>query len=262
MTDTIFAYPVRGFPPRIHLVNPLAWDPGPYPPPLVDGYRRALTPDQHGDVWEPSGLPGCSDVLPIEIDLDGIDDEMEREEGHMRGDVRHKHNDRSRERDDLESVDGNDDNLEEDDAGDGEAGDARNRSMSRRSKRKIDDSSRTSPSDPAASHPGRGREVSKSNDTPIIHTPISITAPTPTDTSIQDNSSYAQNPWSLIVRAKDLEKAFMMSKISASDKRELKRSKKLLACVDISPRGAKWVVAVGFGEILAIWRLRDKAPDS
>ena len=255
MTDTIFAYPVRGFPPRIHLVNPLAWDPGPYPPPLVDEYRRALTPDQHGDVWEPSGLPGCSDVLPIEIDLDGIDDEMEREEGHMRGDVRHKHNDRSRERDDLESVDGDDDNLEEDDAGDGEVDDARNRSMSRRSK-KIDDSSRNTRSDLT----GRGRELSKSNE--ILPTPTSIVAPTPTDTSIQDNSSYAQNPWSLIVRAKDLEKAFMMSKISASDKRELKRSKKLLACVDISPRGAKWVVAVGFGETIAIWRLRDKAPDS
>lgn len=203
-------------------------------------------------------------MLPIEIDLDGIDDEMEREEGHMRGDIRHKHNDKSRERDDLESVDGDgdDDNLEEDDAGDGKADDARDRSMSRRSKRKIDDSSRNSPPDPTASYSRRGREVSKSNDIPIIPTPTSIIAPTPTDTSIQDNSTYAQNPWSLIVRAKDLEKAFMMSKISASDKRELKRSKKLLACVDISPRGAKWVVAVGFGEILAIWRLRDKAPDS
>jgi hypothetical protein len=243
VTDTIFAYPVKGFPPRLHLVNPLAWEPGPNPAPPSDGYRRSLTPDTHGDVWDPLGIHGGSEVLPIEVDIDAVDDGTEGEKGHMKGDAQKKDQDHNM--DDLESREGDEDD-EDQDPGEDEGPQSK--------KRKIDDSSRNSV--PA---PGRERGLSTS----ILPTPTSIFAPTPTDLSTpKDNSEYSQDPWSLTVKAKDLEKALMMSKISAIDKRLLKRSKQLLRCVAISPRGAKWVVAVGQGETTAIWKLRDKPSDS
>jgi hypothetical protein len=223
VVDTLVVYPVKGHPPRLHLLNPLSWEPGPDPIPPKDEYRRSFTPDENGEAWAPSQV-GASEVMAIKIDPDDSES----------GESEH------------DTEDGNGDAQ----AGEyytstGQSGLAPN-TESR--KRKMD--IRRSSFD----------EEDSDDDIIILETPSSVTAPTP-DTLGQSNKNKQtgnQNPWGLVVQKNDLEKAISMTKLDAKAKQILKRSKKLLRCVAISPRGAKWIVAVGHGEALAIWRLRDK----
>jgi hypothetical protein len=69
---------------------------------------------------------------------------------------------------------------------------------------------------------------------------------------------FSQDPWALVVPMKDFEKCVNATKMSISHKRSVRKEKKLLACVAISPRGAKWIVTVGQAETIVIWRLKDK----
>lgn len=65
-----------------------------------------------------------------------------------------------------------------------------------------------------------------------------------------------QEPWNLVVPAKSWEKAVNTTKLSAQMKKSLKTDMvEPFRAVAISPRGAKWVVAVGNAEMVAVWRL-------
>ena len=83
---------------------------------------------------------------------------------------------------------------------------------------------------------------------------------TPADLPVQSShESDRQDPWSLTVRQKDIDKALTMTKFSKESSNVFRRSKTMLRCVAISPRGAKWIIAVGERESMAIWKLKEKA---
>lgn len=99
----------------------------------------------------------------------------------------------------------------------------------------------------------------------ILPTPSTLPAHTPSDqasTPLPGSEDIGRQAiWSLALRPKDIENCLKKSKLSPLQKAGLKRHDPLLQAVAISPRGAKWIVGVGMGEALAIWKLRDK-PDS
>ena len=222
VVDTLIAYPVDSLPPRIHLLNPFTWEPGPNPLPLEVDYRRPHTPDQYGEVWAPSQV-GASDVLAIKIE-----DRLDHDE--MGNDLEVQEDEVDDEDDIIET---RDDHIEE--------------PISK--KRKMDVRSSLDPDE-------SDREIL------ILPTPTSMPAPTPSDAPPPPSNDLSSDthPWSLTVKKQDLEKALSMTKLSTDVKTRIRRSKRLFKCVAISPRGAKWVIAVGDGESMGIWRLRDKSP--
>lgn len=226
--DTIFVYPVVGWPAKLNLINPFHWEPGPDPT-LDHDYRRSQTPDLDGaPIVVQHGLG--SELMAIKLE-DNSDNEME-EDVEMA------------EEDDLQSRSGGDsghDNLLDPVSfGRNGRGEAPTR------KRKIDDLISVDSED-------------EEPDFEIIPTPVSLPAPTPSDAPPKpDHNSDSQHPWQLILGKKELEKAVNATKLTKKNKTYLLRSKMLLNCVAVSPRGAKWVVAVGQGEAVAIWRLKDK----
>jgi hypothetical protein len=228
--DTIFAYSVKGSPPRLHLFNPFTWEPGPNPPPPDESYRRPLTPDQDGAEIEVSDRLGDSEIMAIKIEDDFEDvvkeDSMDEDEnGPM---------------DDLESR--ADSELSAEDLG-SVVPDGREGSNTR--KRRMDDRN-TFESD------------AQSPEFTILPSPFSMEGTTPVDPPLKPSSD-KQDPWSLTVKQKDIDKALDMTKFSKPSKNDFRRSKTMLRCVAISPRGAKWIIAVGERESVAIWKLKDKA---
>jgi hypothetical protein len=192
VVDTIFAYPVQAWPPRLHLINPFTWEPGPDPEPPAEDYRRSLTPDQYGEVWVPSQIGG-SEMMPIKVEEDpDVDDERagKGESGVM---------------DRLESVSMN---AREGDDGDMESG----KSHAISKKRKMDD---------------RSSLDSDENDIIVLPTPLSLVAATP---DLPSDKPDTQDPWALVVRKQILEKAVGMSKVSATDKKMMKRSNCIPLC--------------------------------
>jgi len=235
--DTIFAYSVTASPPRLHLFNPFTWEPGPSnPPPPDESYRRALTPDQDGAEIEVSDRLGDTEVMAIKIEddfEDVVEDDQELDEG--------------------DEDDGPMDDLESRADSDALAGkdavfvpkDREHGAYTR--KRKMDP---RNPLDPEGQSP----------EFTILPSPFSMEGTTPADLPVQSShESDRQDPWSLTVRQKDIDKALTMSKFSKESSNVFRRSKTMLRCVAISPRGAKWIIAVGERESMAIWKLKEKA---
>lgn len=67
--------------------------------------------------------------------------------------------------------------------------------------------------------------------------------------------SVKSTPWHLIVPPKTWDEAIDRTRLTPVEKRILKANKSPFRAVAISPRGAKWVVAVGHAEAIAVWRL-------
>jgi hypothetical protein len=235
--DTIFAYSVKGSPPRLHLFNPFTWEPGPSHPPLPDeAYRRPRTPDHDGAEIEVSNRLGDSEVMAIKIE-DGFENDLEDD---MQED---RVMDDDGAADDLESRADSADLPE--DFGVVVPEDHENGPTSR--KRKMDHSNSLDPEN-------------QSPEFAILPSPFSMEGTTPADLPVQpSNKSDKQDPWSLTVKQKDIDKALDMTKFNKASKSVFRRSKTILRCVAISPRGAKWIIAVGERESMAIWKLKEKA---
>jgi hypothetical protein len=235
--DTILAYSVKGSPPRLHLLNPFTWEPGPSnPPPPDEAYRRPQTPDQDGAEIEVSNRLGDSEVMAIKIE-DEIEDDLEDDmkEDHVMDD--------DRAADDLESRGDSDDRAY--DFGSVIPEDHKNGPIAR--KRKM----------------GHSNSLDPENQSPeftILPSPFSMEGTTPVDLPVQSsNQSDKQDPWSLTVKQNDIDKALTVTKFSKESNNVFRRSKTMLRCVAISPRGAKWIIAVGERESMAIWKLKEKA---
>jgi hypothetical protein len=235
--DTIFAYSVKGSPPRLHLLNPFTWEPGPSnPPPPDEAYRRPRTPDQDGAEIEVSNQLGDSEVMAIKIE-DEIEDDLEddMQEDHVM--------DEDAPMDDLESRPDSDDLAK--DLRLVVPEDHENGPTTR--KRKMDHITSLDPED-------------QSPEFTILPSPFSMEGTTPAEIPVQpSNKSDKQDPWSLTVKQKDIDKALTMTKFSKESSNVFRRSKTMLRCVAISPRGAKWIIAVGERESMAIWKLKEKA---
>jgi len=230
--DTLLAYSVKGTPPRLHLFNTFTWEPGPNPPPPDESYRRPLTPDQDGAEVEVSDRLGDTEVMPIKIEEDmeedyGMDDdEAAADDGAG---------------DDLESVPDSDEHAEDLELIEPDQGSEKGPYTR---KRRLDD---------------RNTLDSDTPEFTILPSPFSMEGTTPADLPVQPSKSDKQDPWSLMVKQKVIDKALSMTKFSKGSNNVFRRSKTMLRCVAISPRGAKWIIAVGERESMAIWKLKEKA---
>jgi len=234
--DTILAYSVKGTPPRLHLFNPFTWEPAPSnPPPPDEAYRRPRTPDQDGAEIEVSDQLGDSEVMAIKIE-DEIEDDFEDD---MQED---QAMDEDAPMDDQDSREDSDDLAE--DFGLIVPEDHENGPTTR--KRKMDHMNSVDPE--------------KSPEFTILPSPFSMEGTTPAEIPLQPpHKSDKQDPWSLTVKQKDIDKALTMTKFPKESCNVFRRSKTMLRCVAITPRGAKWIIAVGERESVAIWKLKEKA---
>lgn len=100
----------------------------------------------------------------------------------------------------------------------------------------------------------------------ITRTGTLLDMPTPSD-SLPDNHSQLLRsdpklsavPWSLTVPTTLWDSALQKTSWPKAAKRSFKGNSCLVRHVALSPRGAKWVVAVGDGEMVIVWGMKDLA---
>jgi hypothetical protein len=234
VTDTILVYPVASKPPRLNILNAHIWEPKPPEDELLDErgrYRREHTPNIYGETETmPSGL-GWHESRPIRV-LDDDSEEAEEE-------------------------------VETTEAPDKPPSHALPPEPDATPTAGTEPESRLIPN--TAEGTGQGIDRAIRNPLSMLPTPSTLAVPTPSDQASTPipgpEVAGGQAIWSLGIRPKDLDNCFKRSKLTVMQKLELKRTDHLLQAVAVSPRGAKWIVGVGLGEAVAIWKLRDK-PDA
>lgn len=225
VTDTLIAFPVKSHKPRkgrpserikIRMINPSTWTHKRESPPKRK-YKRPNTPDDNGDYSPPSPDRPGDEGFPIVMD---IDDSDESEASETIEDVDEKE----------ESEDGDD--AESEESQDSEGSD------------EISDSSESESED----------EDEDFYDSPPPGEDTNIKRKTKTEKQKKEKR-VKPVPWHLVVPSKAWEKAVDKTRFNSVGKRFLKTNTELFRAVAFSPRGAKWVVAVGHAEAVAVWRL-------
>jgi hypothetical protein len=202
------------------------WEREPFPDPPIDDYARPATPDPYGEEAKRPIISGLHEAMPIEFGDSDDEEGIELVEDPIAAAAEEKDDDRGPMQDQQEE-------------------------MSSQPLEFLH---------PLPLQKGKGKALNVP--ALAIPTPSTISVTTPSgdtsDTPIPGDDSGEFAPWVLNISRKDIEKCLSLSKLSGERKNRLKKHDTLIKTVAISPRGAKWVVGVGAGEAVAIWRLRDK----
>lgn len=247
VTDTLIAFPVKGHQKnsktskshghehdhghekiKIRMINPSIWRHTEERPPERN-YERPTTPDDWGDSGSPSPDKPGDEGFPIVMVDGGDSDESEADE----------------EVEGIETVEDSEDSADRGDNGDNE------------DSTESDIESLGSLDGDSTDTPPPGGDMNMKGE-PDDDNRIHRDTRTPKQNQ-QRNRNQEKTvkpvPWHLIVPPKAWEKAVDKTRFNAMGKRILKANDELFRAVAISPRGAKWVVAVGHAEAIAVWRL-------
>lgn len=271
VTDTLLAYPVESIetkaagkgkghdiPPRIRMINPAIWENAPLFPP-DRRYERPTTPDDFGEFPINSPDQPGDEILPIVLDPDGENEESEELE------------DDDEDEDEHDEMDGSLQTRDHGSLPKPQSTPSHARNHVNYPKEPSNTATPTPDPDPEpaplvpSTPPSASDDPTQSHN--ITNKPTRYTAPVPAHVLINNapGNSYdpratsKQVPWHLVVPPKAWDKVINMSEgFTPAQKRGLKTMRKPFRAVAISPRGAKWVIAVGHAEMVAVWKLPER----
>jgi hypothetical protein len=265
VTDALIAYPVKSlkahkslgkgfeFPPRIRMINPAIWRS------LLDRrprkqYTRPKTPDDFGDFPLDSPDEPGDEALPIMIDDDvDVDADVDQVV------------DKNNAEEDIANASEDDESDDTDESEDPETDPSLYGTPvpinPHESLPDIEDSLVLGPEGSAPIPNPHDRDYDQSKPTrdnipkrsPTLD-PRQVDSYTRFDYRYKSRLGKPQ-PWHLVVPPKIWEKTINLSNHTAAMKKELRTNLTPFRGVAISPRGAKWIVAVGHAEMIAVWRL-------